>query len=724
MKKNLSLFLALTISAGVIKAAQLWPVILDDVTYSNVEQYVVNDFRENDENQFMYIWDDTYERSIGTGENFFCTGEDYLSLYTTDLGWSGLGFCLTDDGNGWQAAETLRAAIVNNPDNYFLHLAIKSTDNYSHCFYILGNDLYTKFVLGSSSIYDGSIYGNYERDGEWHDFYIPMSRFASTLANMTCTPGVNVFGALTEGVQGAQLNLDAVYFCDMEMIAIIPSPNKVQIGDYYYNIQDNKNTANLVSCVPNLIGDISIPAKVQYEGKEYDVTGIFGYAFVNRSNITTITLPNSITYIGSEAFNGCSSLRAIYVPCGELERFQQLSPDSRIMNVPLRYKIEAEHGYITSDKSFYSICDEHQLATFWVTPYYGYHFTQWSDGNTDNPRTVELVQDATFTAEFAVDRSGACGDNNALIWVFDPITKALTIRGEGALNRNYTFGLEAPESVQKIVIESGVSSVGNGAFKDKITLNEIVISHGVNTIQTEAFSGCTELTTITLGANLLSIGEHAFDGCKRIEEITVYAERVIDITETTFANIGKKEYVYVNVPEGSLRKYQRDDYWSEFDLRVIGATTTTVADDDVNVEPTTNTADVTWPAVENASIYELTIKDKNGNVICTLIFNAQGQLTSIAFAAPGRGQHAAQVAGFTFTVTGLDSGSSYDFTMEAKNSQGEVIDTKEGSFTTSSIDTAVDNASVDTNPIKVIRNGQLFILRGDKTYSVQGQEVK
>ncbi len=34
-------------------------------------------------------------------------------------------------------------------------------------------------------------------------------------------------------------------------------------------------------------------------------------------------------------------------------------------------------------------------------PNYGYHFTQWSDGNTDNPRTIVLTQDTTFTAEFA-----------------------------------------------------------------------------------------------------------------------------------------------------------------------------------------------------------------------------------------------------------------------------------------------------------------------------------
>ena len=36
-----------------------------------------------------------------------------------------------------------------------------------------------------------------------------------------------------------------------------------------------------------------------------------------------------------------------------------------------------------------------------ATPDYGYHFVKWSDGNTDNPREIELTQDTTFTAEFA-----------------------------------------------------------------------------------------------------------------------------------------------------------------------------------------------------------------------------------------------------------------------------------------------------------------------------------
>jgi len=39
-------------------------------------------------------------------------------------------------------------------------------------------------------------------------------------------------------------------------------------------------------------------------------------------------------------------------------------------------------------------------ATMSATPYYGYHFVQWQDGNTDNPRTVVVTNDAQYTAQF------------------------------------------------------------------------------------------------------------------------------------------------------------------------------------------------------------------------------------------------------------------------------------------------------------------------------------
>ncbi len=194
-----------------LKGSQVWPIILDGTTLEANQSKVVASFQPNDVDQFLYVWDGTYEGSDATGLNFHGNGDGYLSMSVTSLGWAGAGFCLTESGNGWQAVESLRAAIVANPDQYFLHMAIKSTDNYSHCFYMFGSEA-TKFVLGNHSVYDGPIKADFTRDGSWQEFDIPMSQYATALANTTCAAGVNVFVMLTEGTQGAKLNLDAVYF--------------------------------------------------------------------------------------------------------------------------------------------------------------------------------------------------------------------------------------------------------------------------------------------------------------------------------------------------------------------------------------------------------------------------------------------------------------------------------------------------------------------------------
>ena len=50
------------------------------------------------------------------------------------------------------------------------------------------------------------------------------------------------------------------------------------------------------------------------------------------------------------------------------------------------------------------VYDENSEIEIYATPAEHYHFVQWNDGNTDNPRTITVVEDTIFTAEFAIDR--------------------------------------------------------------------------------------------------------------------------------------------------------------------------------------------------------------------------------------------------------------------------------------------------------------------------------
>ncbi|MCR5445788.1 MAG: leucine-rich repeat protein, partial [Bacteroidales bacterium] len=53
------------------------------------------------------------------------------------------------------------------------------------------------------------------------------------------------------------------------------------------------------------------------------------------------------------------------------------------------------------------------LVSLTATPIYGYHFSQWNDGNTQNPRTIVINQDSTFTAYFAVNTYSIVATSNS-----------------------------------------------------------------------------------------------------------------------------------------------------------------------------------------------------------------------------------------------------------------------------------------------------------------------
>lgn len=195
-----------------VKGTKIWPIVLDAVTADANSAKIAGDLRVDDTNNFLYIWaaGETYTAGEGTGLNFHGNNEGYVALtVAAPQGWSGLGFCMGEASAA--AAESLRQAIVANPDKYFLHIAMKATTQGNHQFYTF-NDAATSFAIGTATIEAGAVMGDFKRDGSWAEFDIPMANFANALAGLTFPTGGNIFCALSGGAVGSQLNLDAVYF--------------------------------------------------------------------------------------------------------------------------------------------------------------------------------------------------------------------------------------------------------------------------------------------------------------------------------------------------------------------------------------------------------------------------------------------------------------------------------------------------------------------------------
>ena len=152
---------------------------------------------------------------------------------------------------------------------------------------------------------------------------------------------------------------------------------------------------------------------------------------------------------------------------------------------------------------------------------------------------ISLIAICTMLFAFGMinasaETSGTCGTN--LTWTLDGGT--LTISGQGAM-RNWTnnsssvpwYSLE--KNIVNVVIEDGVTSIGNYAFSSCSSLISVTIPESVTSIGDEAFSSCSSLISITIPDSVTSIGDDAFSSCSSLVSIII-SNRVTSIEGRAF----------------------------------------------------------------------------------------------------------------------------------------------------------------------------------------------
>ncbi len=115
--------------------------------------------------------------------------------------------------------------------------------------------------------------------------------------------------------------------------------------------------------------------------------------------------------------------------------------------------------------------------------------------------------------------AGTCGTD--LTWeITDGV---LTISGNGAM-KNWSSAASSPwynSSIKKVVLEDGVTSIGNYAFASCSKLTEIEFADSVKKIGSYAFIWCTGLTDFIIPDSIETIGQTAFQYCKNLRNITI-----------------------------------------------------------------------------------------------------------------------------------------------------------------------------------------------------------
>ena len=227
------------------------------------------------------------------------------------------------------------------------------------------------------------------------------------------------------------------------------------------------------------------------------VTSIGSSAFWNCDSLTSITIPNSVTSIGWYAFLGCSSLKSITIPNSVTSigwyAFYQCSSLSSIVIPNSVTNIEKEAFYGCSSLS--SITIPNSVKTI-------------GDGAFERCKSLTSITIPNSVRYIGKSAFAGCSSLSSIT-----IPNSVTSIGKGAF-----LGCK---SLSSIVIPNSVTSIGKGAFYECSSLSSITIPNSVTSIGDETFYKCSSLSSITIPNSVTSIGFQAFYECSKLSSITI-----------------------------------------------------------------------------------------------------------------------------------------------------------------------------------------------------------
>ena len=274
-------------------------------------------------------------------------------------------------------------------------------------------------------------------------------------------------------------------------------------------------------------------------------------AFGSCWNLTSVTIGSDVTHIGQGAFAYCSDIMEVtcfanvppevedtfafywvnrniplYVPSSSVSSYQSAPVWSEFTNyigiglhTITATSANPAMGTVTGGGTY----NGGATATLTAIPNTGYHFVQWQDGNTQNPRTITVTGDATYTATFAPDAA--------------PATVTATIRQSAATSAyaeivmgqqtSYFYLIYAPQSI----------FTQNGLTTDEAIINYVNQNYGSSDRNYNNVSGyMNDLTPNT--TYMLVVVPYNSDN----EVGTVCKKQFTTLNNNGIEDVGEEEY--------------------------------------------------------------------------------------------------------------------------------------------------------------------------------------
>ena len=308
-----------------------------------------------------------------------------------------------------------------------------------------------------------------------------------------------------------------------------------------------------------------------------NITSIGNWAF-HGCHLTSITIPDSVTSIGAMAFYSCSNLQTISLSCKSSLKKSDFGDKANLVSYTNQH-------LLTKTAAKAATCSESGNKEYWTCEHCGKYFLS-DDSNPETAKAVEQsetilpaiqhknaeLRNSSEPTETSPGYSGDlyCPDCDTVVekgytyWIEDNLTwklyedGTLNISGTGAMkDYNSTDNLSPAymnSSVKKVVIEEGVTNIGNWAFSECSSLTSITIPDSVTNIGAAAFDSCGSLTSITIPGSVTSIGTVAFYNCSGLTSITI-PDSVTNIGAAAFDSCGSLTSIVIPNSVTSIESY-------------------------------------------------------------------------------------------------------------------------------------------------------------------------
>lgn len=365
---------------------------------------------------------------------------------------------------------------------------------------------------------------------------------------------------------------------------VAPS-GSTQVGDLYYKVTDG--TAMVTGVSSTTLTSIVIPDSVTIDGTSYPVTSTTNDLCSRMTQLTSVTIGNSLTTIGGYAFDGCTALSSVtlgnsvetikgYVfrNCTSLASISLSSSLSSIEfnafeNCTALESIVIPDSVQIIKGSTFSGCTSLTSVTLGnsVKTLESQAFTNCPITSMDIPASVTSVSAYTFSncnsmAEVNVSPQnanyssvdGILFNKDQTSIVYFPPAKPVTDYVVPDSVTDISLGAFSKCGLESVVIGDSVVSIGNSAFSNSSSLTYVSIGASASFKASNQFSGCTSLdtvvlncsevnkwfygnksiTTVILGNNVTNIGNTAFKNCTSLASLS-FGNSITTINEGAFS---------------------------------------------------------------------------------------------------------------------------------------------------------------------------------------------